>query len=129
MVADGDVHSPADGRDVIILPRNVRFGTGGGSIVVDMVLIIVVDFVRHALVSLLPAVFEWHWCDEFRRILIAEADGGANMNLFVIGSAVFLINSMIVAFDGMAKLPVFGVDLVVKRISSLAVTELYSIYL
>lgn len=36
--------------------------------------------------------------------MIVDADGGANINLLVIGSARFFKNSMIETFDGIAKL-------------------------
>lgn len=41
---------------------------------------------------------------------MVDADGGANMNLFVIGSAVFFKNSMIVVFDGNSKLVALPLD-------------------
>lgn len=122
-MADGDVQSPSDERDdVIILPKNVRFGTGGGStelfavVTVTVAMVFVVVLVVVVVVILEDAVATFEWA-EFRRIEIADADGGANINLFVIGSAVFLINSIIVAFDGIPKLPeaVLGVDLMNKK--------------
>lgn len=53
-------------------------------------------------------------CVEFLRILIVDADGGASINLFVIGSARFFRNSIIETFDGIAKL-VLRFDLVLKH--------------
>lgn len=43
-------------------------------------------------------------CVEFLRMLIVDADGGANINLLVIGSARFFRYSIIDTFDGIAKL-------------------------
>lgn len=113
---DAEVDSANERVAGIIFPKNVRFGIGGGSVNVDAGVASHVipfnvdadDFEAGALVTL-PAVVAC--CVELRRIFIDDADGGANMNLLVIGSAVFLRNSIIEAFVGITN-PVPILDLV-----------------
>lgn len=106
-----DVESPNDVA-VISLPMNVRLGTDGGgfvsgsSNVSSVVFVAAVAAFASALdariAAFLPSGLQL--CDECRRILIVDADGGASMNLFVIGSAVLFRNSKSEAFGGMPKL-------------------------
>lgn len=95
---------------MINLPMKDRFGTDGGmglfvciSVVPDDAAELVLAMPRDERIGefFLFALQLW---DECRLMLIVEADGGASMNLLVMGSAVFFRNSNSDAFVEMPKL-------------------------